>query len=122
MVSVRIDAEERWCFGASSCGCCREVLKEDESGSLKASVEEILFQSKRRRCVCSSLSSPAAALVVFSPACSLVLQAGAEPWTSQAGDGELLLWPFQEPCSLVHMDHIHYACPPVPAKRAQFSH
>ncbi|KAF6737489.1 General transcription factor IIH subunit 2 [Oryzias melastigma] len=28
-----------------------EVLKEDESGSLKATVEEILFQSKRRRCV-----------------------------------------------------------------------
>lgn len=31
---------------------CREVLKEDESGSLKASVEEILFQSKRKRWVC----------------------------------------------------------------------
>lgn len=30
----------------------REVLKEDESGSLKATVEEILFQSKRKRCVC----------------------------------------------------------------------
>lgn len=30
----------------------REVLKEDESGSLKASVEEILFQSKRKRWVC----------------------------------------------------------------------
>lgn len=29
----------------------REVLKEDESGSLKATVEDILFQSKRRRCV-----------------------------------------------------------------------
>uniref|UniRef100_A0A4W6FPH7 General transcription factor IIH subunit n=1 Tax=Lates calcarifer TaxID=8187 RepID=A0A4W6FPH7_LATCA len=28
-----------------------EVLKEDESGSLKATVEEILFQSKRKRCV-----------------------------------------------------------------------
>ncbi|KAK7933700.1 hypothetical protein WMY93_004596 [Mugilogobius chulae] len=28
-----------------------EVLKEDESGSLKASVEEILFQSKRKRAI-----------------------------------------------------------------------
>ena len=28
---------------------CREVLKEDEFGSLKATVEEILFQSKRKR-------------------------------------------------------------------------
>uniref|UniRef100_A0A3Q3W2N7 Uncharacterized protein n=1 Tax=Mola mola TaxID=94237 RepID=A0A3Q3W2N7_MOLML len=28
-----------------------EVLKEDESGSLKASVEEILFQSKRKRVI-----------------------------------------------------------------------
>lgn len=38
------------------CGSCvfssREVLKEDESGSLKATVEEILFQSKRKRFVC----------------------------------------------------------------------
>lgn len=31
------------------------MLKEDESGSLKATVEEILFQSKKRRCVCSSM-------------------------------------------------------------------
>lgn len=29
----------------------REVLKEDESGSLKATVEEILYESKRKRCV-----------------------------------------------------------------------
>lgn len=27
----------------------REVLKEDESGSLKATVEDILFQAKRKR-------------------------------------------------------------------------
>jgi len=26
------------------------VLKEDESGSLKATVEDILFQAKRKRC------------------------------------------------------------------------
>lgn len=31
------------------------MLKEDESGSLKATVEEILFQSKKRRCVGSSV-------------------------------------------------------------------
>ncbi|PWA16016.1 hypothetical protein CCH79_00019370, partial [Gambusia affinis] len=30
----------------------REVLKEDESGSLKATVEEILYQSKRKSCLC----------------------------------------------------------------------
>lgn len=34
------------------CAVLREVLKEDESGSLKATVEDILYQSKRKRCVC----------------------------------------------------------------------
>ncbi|KAI3372407.1 hypothetical protein L3Q82_022686 [Scortum barcoo] len=33
------------------CKYLREVLKEDESGSLKATVEEILFQSKRKRLI-----------------------------------------------------------------------
>lgn len=34
----------------------REVLKEDESGSLKATVEELLFQSKRKRCPTNTVS------------------------------------------------------------------
>lgn len=27
-----------------------EILKEDESGSLKATIEDILFKAKRKRC------------------------------------------------------------------------
>ena len=87
------------------------MLKEDESGSLKASVEEILFQSKKRRCVRSTLSPPAGhhvpgAPAALSPACVLVFQAGPGPRASQAGDGELLLWSSwdstRDPGSLLH--------------------
>lgn len=41
----------------------REVLKEDESGSLKATVEELLFQSKRKRCVRQNTHSIAIQLI-----------------------------------------------------------
>lgn len=79
------------------------MLKEDESGSLKASVEEILFQSKKRRCVLIHVPSVQPSM---SPLLTcLVLQAGSEPWTSQAGDGETLLWSLsdgsREPCWLL---------------------
>lgn len=63
------------------CGICfilREVLKEDESGSLKATVEEILYQSKRKRCACLCLSvclsiHPMMKMLVSSPAPHLML-------------------------------------------------
>lgn len=51
----RFQTWDVWCHRMQHYGVyefsSREVLKEDESGSLKATVEDILFQSKRKRCV-----------------------------------------------------------------------
>lgn len=84
------------------CGICfilREVLKEDESGSLKATVEEILYQSKRKRCACLCLSvclsvypSHDENACVFSCSSShafFAAQGDREPWASEAWNGEL---------------------------------
>lgn len=45
---------------------CREILKEDESGSLKATIEDILFKAKRKR---YSACSAAVALAPFGRWC-----------------------------------------------------
>lgn len=72
----------------------REVLKEDESGSLKATVEDILFQAKRKRCSAQmqniniSLSWLYLGLIL-TYSLSITLQSVWESWTSSAWDGKL---------------------------------
>lgn len=47
----------------------REVLKEDESGSLKSSVEAILYQSKRKRFVCVNMLNMLEKIILLMHCC-----------------------------------------------------
>lgn len=86
--------ENTCCNDQLTCVSVREVLKEDESGSLKATVEDILFQAKRKRCstqmqnINISLSLLYLGLIL-TYSLSIALQSVWESWTSSAWDGKL---------------------------------